>query len=227
MKIIVTADGSHSVHSEKFDATYHSSHGAIAESKHVFIKQGFLKFTETQNPERINVFEMGFGTGLNAFLTLLEAKACNLKVNYTAVEEYPLPETVYSSLNYAEQLGEKDKQSIFMRMHQCDWNSFCTISPEFTLRKLNTKLENMIADTTYHLVYYDAFAFTAQPELWTEDIFSKLFAIMENGGILVTYSAKGQVRRNLEAVGFDVERVEGPPGKREMLRAIKPLSLHA
>jgi tRNA U34 5-methylaminomethyl-2-thiouridine-forming methyltransferase MnmC len=227
VKIITTSDGSHSVFSEKFNADYHSKHGAIQESQHVFIKSGLQYFLQNNQPETLRIFEMGFGTGLNMFLTFLEMKDSNVNVEYTSVEQFPLAEEIYTTLNYAELLVAENHKSDFLKMHQCEWNGFCTISSKFTLKKLNAQLQTLNHDNNYHLVFFDAFAHSAQPELWEAEIFISLYNTMELGGILVTYSAKGQVRRNLQAAGFQVERIQGPPGKREMLRAIKPLSLHA
>ncbi len=227
MKIITTSDGSHSVFSEQFNADYHSRHGAIQESQHVFIKSGLQHFLLNKQPEKLRIFEMGFGTGLNAFLTFLEMQNTIVNVDYTAVEAFPLIEEVYASLNYPELLNTDNKKAYFLKMHECEWNNFCTISSKFALRKVKTQLQTLNHDRNYHLVFYDAFAHSAQPELWETEIFLQLNNTMEQGGILVTYSAKGQVRRNLMSAGFYVERIQGPPGKREMLRAIKPLSLKA
>ncbi|MCG3164964.1 MAG: tRNA 5-methylaminomethyl-2-thiouridine biosynthesis bifunctional protein MnmC [Bacteroidia bacterium] len=174
----------------------------------------------------LRIFEMGFGTGLNAFLTFLEMKDSSVNIEYTAVEQFPLEEEVYTSLNYAELLEAETRKNDFLKMHQCEWNGFCTISSKFALRKINAQIQMLNYDRKYNLIFYDAFAHSAQPELWETEIFAQLINTMEQGGILVTYSAKGQVRRNLQAAGFQVERIQGPPGKREMLRAIKPLSLH-
>jgi len=234
MKLITTSDGSHSVFSEKFGSAYHSTHGAIQESQHVFVKSGLQFFLQSSpllgrglRGEALRIFEMGFGTGLNAFLTFLEMQDKNKNIEYTAAEAFPLSEELYASLNYAAFIHEEKHQPDFLAMHKCEWNSFCNISPNFALKKLNTQLESMITDCKFHLVFFDAFDPVAQPELWTEDIFRKLFNAMEEGGILVTYSSKGQVRRNMTAAGFEAERIPGPLGKREILRAIKPLSLPA
>lgn len=224
MKIITTSDGSSSVYSEQFDATYHSIHGAILESQHVFIKSGLHKYLEINPSKKIRIFEMGFGAGLNAFLAFLETKDVGIAVEYTAIELYPLAEEIYAGLNYPELLHHEMNKVDFLKMHECEWNNFCSVSDNFRLKKMNVQLEKMVPETSYHLIFFDAFAYTAQPELWTTDIFSKLFNSMESGGVFVTYSAKGQVRRNLQAAGFSVERIPGPPRKREMLRAIKPLS---
>lgn len=225
MKLITTSDGSHSVFSEKFNADYHSKHGAIQESQHVFIKSGLLYFLQNNQPQKLKIFEMGFGTGLNAFLSFLQMHDSNEIVEYTAVEAFPLFEDVYTSLNYAELLDAVKHKSDFVEMHKCEWNGFCNISSKFALKKMKATLQTLNHDQKYHIVFYDAFAHSSQPELWEAEIFAQLFNTMEAGGILVTYSAKGQVRRNLQAAGFQVERIQGPPGKREMLRAIKPLSL--
>lgn len=227
MKLITTSDGSHSVYSDKFNAAYHSQHGAIQESQHVFIKSGLQYFLQFNQPETLRIFEMGFGTGLNAFLTFLEMQDNPIPVEYTAVEQYPLPEEVYVSLNYIDLLHAEKYNAVFEKMHKCEWNGFCTITGKFALRKLNSQLQDLTHNQKYYLIFFDAFAHTAQPELWSQEIFSTLFYAMETNGVLVTYSAKGQVRRNLQAAGFKVERIQGPPGKREMLRAIKPLSLQA
>lgn len=227
MKIITTSDGSHSVFSEKFNADYHSKHGAIQESQHVFINSGLKYYLQNNQPSTLKIFEMGFGTGLNAFLTFLEMQQSKVNVEYTAVEAFPLLEEVYMSLNYAELLNAESNKDDFLKMHQCEWNGFCSISSKFALRKINAQLQMLNRDCNYHLVFFDAFAHSAQPELWETEIFAQLYNTMEVGGILVTYSAKGQVRRNLQAAGFQVQRIQGPPGKREMLRAIKHLSLHA
>lgn len=225
MKLITTSDGSHSVFSEKFNADYHSKHGAIQESQHVFIKSGLQYYLQNNQPTTLNIFEMGFGTGLNAFLAFLEMQDSNVNIEYTAVEQFPLEVEVYTALNYAELLGVENRKNDFLKMHQCEWNAFCTISQKFTLRKMNAQLQTLNHDQKYHIVFYDAFAHSSQPELWETEIFTQLFNTMEQSGVLITYSAKGQVRRNLQAAGFQVERIQGPPGKREMLRAIKPLSL--
>lgn len=227
MKLITTSDGSHSVFSEKFNADYHSKHGAIQESQHVFIKSGLQYYLQYNQPETLRIFEMGFGTGLNAFLTFLKIQNSDVNVEYTAVEAFPLVEEVYTSLNYPELLNAESSKADFLKMQECEWNGFCTMSSKFALRKINAQLQTLKHDRKYNLVFYDAFAHSAQPELWETEIFAQLFNTMDAGGILVTYSAKGQVRRNLQAAGFQVERIQGPPGKREMLRAIKPLSLHA
>lgn len=221
MKLITTADGSHSVYSEKYNATYHSAHGALAESQHVFINKGLNFLLQNNKGEFVRIFELGFGTGLNAFLTFLEIQSLDIKVEYTAAEIFPLSSEIYPSLNYPELLGAEKYKTEFLKMHEAGWNSFCNISDKFALRKINQSVRELQHDTNYHLVYFDAFAFSAQPELWSEEIFKKVYDTMELNGILVTYSAKGQARRNMQAAGFRIEKIQGPPRKREMIRAMK------
>lgn len=216
-KIIKTADGSHTIRIDEWNEQYHSVHGAIAESIHVFIKHG-LQFLER---ESISILEMGFGTGLNALLTFVEAEKSALQINYTAIEAYPVKEEEWSHLNYADTLGEVNLDKIYQNMHKTPWGEWVTISDFFRLLKLEQKIEAFEASREFQLVYFDAFGYRVQPELWSETVFLKMFEALEPGGVLVTYAAKGIVRRTMEKVGFRVERLPGPPGKREMLRAIK------
>jgi len=201
----LTADGSHTVAIPDMNVTYHSTHGAIQESMHVFIQAGLQA---TQQP-MVRIFEMGFGTGLNALLTLQHAMA---PVYYYAVEQFPLTFKEVEGLNY----------SGVSLLHACPWNEDVQISDRFTLHKSHRSLLETTPGQTFHLIYYDAFAPSAQPELWTKEVFDKLYAFLEPGGILVTYCSKGDVRRAMLAAGFTVEKLVGPPGKREMLRAKKP-----
>ncbi len=219
-QLITTSDGSHSLFIESLDESYHSIHGAIQESKHVFIEAG-LKNLTLEGEEVLNILEMGFGTGLNVFLTYLAAK--EQPIHYTSLEAYPLEFAMVEQLNYVKELevNEVDK-AVFEKLHQADWNQKVAISSSFHLTKLNQKLEEVdLPSNHFDLVYYDAFAPSAQPELWTEVIFSKLFACMSEGGVLTTYCAKGVVKRILKKVGFQVKALPGPPGKREMTKAMK------
>ena len=216
-KIIKTADGSHTIRIDEWNEQYHSVHGAIAESKHVFIRHG-LHFLEK---ESVSVLEMGFGTGLNALLTFVEAGKSQLQINYTAIEAYPVQEDEWKHLNYTDTLGEENLDQIFYKMHSCPWGEWVAISDYFNLQKLEQKIERFQASKEFQLVYFDAFGYRVQPKLWSESVFLKMFEALETGGVLVTYAAKGIVRRTLQKVGFQVERLPGPPGKREMLRAIK------
>ena len=231
LKLIQTADGSSSLYHTGLDETYHSRHGAIAESKHVFIDQGLKHRLTQDNTDQLSVLEMGFGTGLNALLTLLFLQNMtqeqqefgqerrSLSINYDSLEAFPLTPNHYKTLAYAKQLH--CKESLFLNLHEAPWDFPTEITSGFTLFKKNMRFEDFVADQAYDLVYYDAFGARVQPELWEIDRFSALYKALRRGGIFVTYAAKGSVRRALNEVGFQVERLPGPPGKREMLRATK------
>jgi tRNA U34 5-methylaminomethyl-2-thiouridine-forming methyltransferase MnmC len=220
--IIVTKDGSHSVVIPEWKVWYHSVHGAIQESQHVFLKAG-LQHWFTQHPASAEciVFEMGFGTGLNALLTLMAADELHKKIMYETVEAFPLETALVDQLNYCQALQQPDLQPVFRLLHNGDWNKPIAVTDFFTLKKVNTSLINFSTNQLFNLIYYDAFAPNAQPELWTEAVFEKMFAMLASGGMLVTYCSKGVVRRALQATGFTVEKIPGPPGKREMIRATK------
>jgi len=217
-EIITTADGSKTIQLKEWDEQYHSKHGAIQEAYHVFIKHGLNLF---QN-QSINILEIGFGTGLNAFITFLEASKLDLNITYRGVEAYPVSDGELSQLNYISELKAKDFREQFHLMHQSSWEDLAVISDCFTLYKEQCDFKEIKAEKSFDLIYFDAFGARVQPELWTEDIFTIMFRALKIGGILVTYAAKGSVRRAMQKVGFEVERLPGPPGKREMLRATKP-----
>ncbi|MBL7803780.1 MAG: tRNA (5-methylaminomethyl-2-thiouridine)(34)-methyltransferase MnmD [Saprospiraceae bacterium] len=219
MELIVTQDGSHSVFSSRFGVTYHSKFGAVTESAHVFINAGLRYKAAVQH--EIALLEVGFGSGLNAFMTWLEAERRNLRVRYTALEAFPLDETEAAQFNFAEQLGVPDRQEDFMALHRCPWGEPVVLSEAFTFEKRLQTLESFASPPLFDLVYFDAFAPQAQPELWTEEIFTALYAAMRPEGVLVTYCAQGHFKRTLKKAGFEVERLQGPPGKREMTRALK------
>lgn len=216
-KVIKTSDGSSTIFLEDWNESYHSRHGAINEAYHVFIMNGLSKFRNDQ----INILEIGFGTGLNAFITLLEAEKLKLKVAYEGVEAYPLPENELKQLNYVQKLKAENKGQYFKLMHAIQWGEVHQISEIFSLKKREQFFSEINDINVFNLVYFDAFGARVQPELWTEDIFYKMYMALKPGGILVTYAAKGSVRRAMQNVGFTVERLPGPPGKREMLRALK------
>lgn len=216
-KIIRTADGTHTIRIEEWNEQYHSVHGAVAESYHVFIESGLKQVLQPS----ISILEMGFGTGLNAILTLDAALRSDLRIRYTAVDAFPIPEEEWQQLNYPEILESESLKEYFQKIHQADWEQWVNLSPEFELRKLQMDIREFEANEEYHLIYFDAFGYRVQPELWSEQVFNIMFRALKPGGILVTYSAKGLVRRTLQKVGFTVERLPGPPGKREMLRALK------
>ena len=219
--IITTADGSHSLYIKELNEHYHSIHGAIQESTHVFINAGLKQFTSTLVKRELNILEIGLGTGLNALLTLIEADKSIINIGYTAIEAYPLSKDLIQQLNYAELLRTHDVQPAFNAIHICEWEREEVISNLFTICKIKNTLQNTVLENKYHLVYFDAFGPSVQPEMWTKEVFSKLYDSIQPNGILVTYCAKGEVKRTLKKIGFTVESLQGPPGKREMIRAIK------
>ncbi|MDT8401954.1 MAG: tRNA (5-methylaminomethyl-2-thiouridine)(34)-methyltransferase MnmD [Bacteroidales bacterium] len=216
LKIISTSDGSSTIYVPELDEHYHSTFGAISESMHVFIDAGYR--SGTMNP--VSVFEMGFGTGLNALLTLYESIRDSRKVDYVSVEKYPLSESVYSKLNYHIFFPEED-QGYFNILHECRWDEPCRINDNFTLLKIRADFMEMQPDRVFDLVYYDAFAPGKQSGLWSFDIISKAASLLKPGGVFVTYSARGQLKRDLEKLGFTVEHRPGPAGKRHISRAVK------
>ncbi|MBO8460624.1 MAG: tRNA (5-methylaminomethyl-2-thiouridine)(34)-methyltransferase MnmD [Bacteroidetes bacterium] len=214
-QIVLTEDGSSTLYVSEIDECYHSSHGAIQESEHIFIKAAL----EHHASKRLSVLEVGFGSGLNALLTLRCAKRNNLTIRYTGIEKYPLTMNEVGQLNYA--CDDQDKE-IFMQMHSLSFGVTASLTPYFSLCKLHTDFVSVdLSSSIFDIVYMDAFSPEKQPELWTQDSMKRLYDSMRIGGILTTYCAKGYVRRNLQSVGFEVERLPGPPGKREMLRATK------
>lgn len=217
---MITSDGSVTVAIPELNVTYHSKHGAIQESRHVFIEAGLRPLLHRQ--ETLYIFEMGFGTGLNALLTLIEAEDHQQKIHYRSVEAYPLEAAMVARLNYCEQLQLPALKPLFGQLHTTPWDQPIPLTSWFTIQKDHTLLFNLSTSQPFNLIYYDAFAPGAQPELWTVEAFTHLFNLLTAGGILVTYCSKGDVRRAMVAAGFIVEKIPGPPGKREMVRAIKP-----
>ena len=218
-EILITSDGSTTLHLPEWDEQYHSKHGAIQEAYHVFLRAGFDVVTAKN--KNISILEIGFGTGLNAFITYLEAKENKISVAYTGVEAYPIAAEEVLKLNYVQELKATDSQEIFTKMHATSWEEMHAISETFQLKKRKQFFQEITDKDAYNLIYFDAFGAQNQPELWTEEIFLKMYQATKNNGVLVTYSAKGSVRRAMQKVGYTVERIPGPPGKREMLRATK------
>ncbi len=216
--IYITEDGSHSVQSGKFDVSYHSKYGAAEETYHVFINAA-LRFKAVVQ-KNINILDIGFGTGLNAFVSLLEAEKRNLNISYTAIEAYPLHLEQVQLLNYPSLLNP-DFEEHFLRMHQSDWEQPIQISKKFEFKKHLKRIEDLDSEEEFDIIYFDAFAPSAQPELWTEPVLQKMYTALKRDGILTTYCAKGVVKRTLKKVGFTVEALPGPPHKREMTRALK------
>lgn len=215
-EIITTSDGSTTIHLPDWNEQYHSKHGAIQEAKHVFIKNGLNVISS----DKISILEVGFGTGLNCFITFLKT---GKKIDYVGVEAYPVDENEIEKMNYVAELSAEKHQSIFTSIHGVSWEETHKITPNFSLTKRKQFFKDITDRNTFDLIYFDAFGARVQPELWTEIIFQKMHDALKVNGILVTYSAKGSVRRAMQSVGFSVERLEGPPGKREMLRAIKKI----
>lgn len=214
LEIRQTKDGSDTLYVPGLDEHYHSSHGAIAESVHVFINAGFLAIGKPT----INILEIGFGTGLNALLTLQESLKKHKEVHYTALEKHPLHPDMAKSLNYPALLGNLPD---YYQIHDCPWGRNEQITSEFTLCKINEGLEKWVPQKSFDLIYYDAFGPEKQPEMWTSRMIRKVAATLAPEGILVTYTAKGEVRRVLSECSLKVEKLPGPPGKREMVRARK------
>lgn len=217
--LIVTDDGSHSLSIPELGVSYHSTHGAIQESQHIFIQEGLTPLLAKH--AALSIFEMGFGTGLNALLTYIAIENYPVKIYYETIETSPIDVALAASLNYTALLNRPDLQSHFLQLHQLPWDSPQQISERFYLYKRRVSITDILLTSTFNLVYFDAFDPETQPALWTATIFSKLYDAMAEVGILVTYCSKGVVRRAMQEAGFIVEKIPGPPGKREIVRARK------
>lgn len=217
IEIVKTSDGSHSLYVKELEENYHSQHGAIQEAKHVFLQNGLAFF----NKQNISVLEVGFGTGLNALLTLDFALNKNKNITYTGIETNLLDYSLIQQLNYLEQLNSFHLEGCFCKMHECKAGEEVDIVPRFKFKKVQQKIQDYTSNNEVDIVFYDAFSPTSQIEMWDITIFKKLYQSITKGGVLVTYCAKGQLKRDLRSVGFEVESLPGPPGKREMVRAIK------
>lgn len=216
-KIIQTRDGSTTIHIEDWDECYHSRFGAIQEAQHVFIKKGLTLFEN----ESVSILEIGFGTGLNAFITFLEFPKYNQKINYVGIEAYPVTYEEAGLMNYVSELNAENQKSIFEQLHHCQWEKPIGLKEDFVFTKRKQFFADIDDISAYDLIYFDAFGFDVQPELWSAEIFKKMFKALKNKGVLVTYAARGIIKRNMIEAGFTVEKLEGAPGKREMFRAIK------
>ncbi len=243
VRTVVTGDGSHSLFVPELNEHYHSTFGAIQESEFIFINAGLKFMTSPPDPlslkargsspsplrgwpgsgNHLGILEIGFGTGLNALLTQIDAEESEIPILYSSMKAYPLARGNWTHLNYPEQTGKPGMTEIFSSIHKAVWNEPIQISPHFTLHKIHGKLQEFDPGTDiFDLVYFDAFGPDAQPELWTAEIFAVIFQSLKSGGILVTYSVKGSVVRALRSAGFATEKLPGPPGKRHILRAVKP-----
>ena len=220
MKLKVTGDGSHTVFIPELNEHYHSHYGAVTESLHVFIGAGYDHIKTGRN--QINILEIGFGTGLNAYLTWLSAMKDNVHVHYYAVEPHPLPLEICDNLDFPAFTGSPENIKTFLQLHESPWGEWYPPDDFFALLKIRLTIQQYDpASRFFDLVYFDAFGPEVQPEMWTAEVFNKMYAALKPGGALVTYSTKGQVKRNLNEAGFVIEKLPGPPGKREILRAIK------
>ena len=221
IKISTTEDGSHTLFNEDLNEHYHSTHGAINESKHIFIDAGYKALKPKHS---YNLLEIGYGTGLNALLTLRENLNTCVKINYVAIEAYPVVNALYSKLNYIDLIGDKSLETHFKNLNESSWNYPQYITDNFILNKIDEKIEDILLnEDSFDMVYFDAFSPEVQPELWSLDIFEKIYKAMKFDGVLTTYCAKGEVKRTLKAVGFEVENLPGPIGKREITRCRKVL----
>jgi tRNA U34 5-methylaminomethyl-2-thiouridine-forming methyltransferase MnmC len=214
-KLVITNDGSHSIFNPEINETYHSKHGAIVEAEHVFIRNGF----SAVNKQNINILEIGFGTGLNALLSSQKAVQKKVNVNYHTMELYPVNKESYTKLNFTDLIGLEQKELLIL--HTSAWEKECKINDYFTLTKSKSSLEKYTTNTKFDIIYFDAFSPEKQPELWNESIFKKMYSYLKEDGFLVTYCAKGVVKRTMKAVGFEIIVLDGPPGKRQMTRANK------
>lgn len=215
--IFLTQDGSHSMMSSAYGVSYHSKHGAIQETQHVFIDAALKYKAAHQN--QLNILDIGMGTALNAYMTLLTAKEEKLQINYTAIEAYPISVADASTLNYASLLNQEEPSFLFF--HECDWNKTHQLNNQFTfLKKLNS-FHDIDYANQFDIIYFDAFAPNAQPDLWEAPLLTKMYEALKANGVLTTYCAKGVVKRTLKSIGFEIEGIPGPPGKREMTRATK------
>lgn len=220
LQILTTKDGSQTLLNSDLNSTYHSRHGALTESEHIFIHKGLEKVLE-KGVTKVTLLEMGFGTGLNALLTALQAERQHISIDYHTLELYPVPQSVWMQYQLPPKLAQS--RHLFEKLHQATWNTHAAISPQFTITKHHVSLLDFKPSTHFNLVYYDAFEPETQPQLWTQDVFERIFSWLQPAAVLATYCCKGYVRRNMLGAGFEVSKESGPPGKREIIVATKPL----
>ncbi|OYQ45300.1 SAM-dependent methyltransferase [Flavobacterium cyanobacteriorum] len=217
-EIITTADGSVTIHLPEMKESYHSKFGAIQEAYHVFIKNGLRHFSEY---EQVDILEIGFGTGLNAFITFLESRGIGKVIHYTGIEAFPVNGVEVAALNYVEQLKAMEYSDIFLQMHATEWGQQAWLNDNFMLIKKQQYFEEINDEGQYDLIYFDAFGYHAQPELWSAKIFKKMYKALKPKGLLVTYACRTVIKKAMQEAGFTTEKLPGPPGKREMLRGYK------
>ncbi len=216
-EIIVTEDGSTTIRIPEWDECYHSKHGAIQEAYHVFIKNGLDYFPD----QPLSVMEIGFGTGLNAFITFLESNKRLIPINYIGIEAYPVLTSEAIAMNYVKALEAERFNSTYLQMHDGEWEEPLFLSELFSFTKRKMFFNEISYSEKFDIIYFDAFGFRVQPELWSTAIFKIMYNTLKHGGMLVTYAARGAIKRSMIEVGFTVEKLDGPPGKREMMRAFK------
>lgn len=219
VRIITTEDGSHSLIDTTLNETYHSQHGALRESTHVYIDSGLDYFQRTHTPKKIRVLEVGFGSGLNALLAMQWAKLTATPVYYVGIEAFPLPEEIWRKLNYGTC---RNAEGDFYHLHELPWGVEHELGADFFFRKEHTSIQDYTAPHLRpQVIFYDAFAPDKQPEMWTPDTLSSVVEMLAPQGVMVTYSAKGQLKRTLKSLGMTVESLPGAPGKKEMTRATR------
>lgn len=222
IEVIKTKDGSTSLFVPELNETYHSTHGAVTEAEYVFIKEGLEHYQSIHNKPKINILEIGFGTGLNALVSLMYVNKGDFHVNYHSLETSPLQAEVIQQLNYTDFIDFAESKAIFQKMHHCDWGKSVAISDVFTLQKIEQSIHDFKGiGEQYDIIYFDAFAPSKQPDMWSLEVFQHLYSLLANNGILTTYCAQGQFKRDLKFSGFQTESLLGPPGKKEMTRGTK------
>ncbi len=220
LRQIYTADGSSSLLNVELNETYHSTHGAIQESNHVFIKNGLRFFTESNQSSQVSLFEVGFGTGLNALLALKFSIENKIKIDYSSIETFPIDWDVISQLNYSDKISLDNAKILFEKIHRSNWNEEASIDEYFSLTKISQSIQSVeLKDKNFDVIFFDAFAPSKQPEMWEKSMLEKIVRTMKPTSVFVTYCAKGQLKRDLKSLGLMVESLPGPPGKREMVRA--------
>lgn len=223
MQLVITDDGSHTLYKPDMDEHYHSVYGALTESMHVFIQSGFNIFHDS---ERISIFEVGFGTGLNALLTCMMSEQQQKNVRYVSIEKYPLDSSITSQLNYPLMLEQwPAAEEVFKSLHDAEWNRAVDILPGFALHKICADILDYHPSQSFDLIFFDAFAPQKQSGIWTEEVFRTFFNTLSDGGILVSFCVSGMVKRMMKSAGFTIEKLPGPPGKREILRGLKKICI--
>lgn len=220
-EIRVTGDGSHTIYVPELNESYHSTHGAVQESLHVFIDAGIRYYLQDNAPGELQIFEVGFGTGLNAVLAAIFAEQELTNVYFESIEAYPISGKEVDALNYPQVLRGEHANQLFQNIHESNWEESLAMSDRFSIKKVNISIQDYQANNRFHICFFDAFAPSKQPEMWELDVLKKIHNLLVPGGVFVTYCAKGQLKRDLKKLGFEVQSIPGPPGKKEMVRAIK------